>query len=283
MNRKTVLITGASSGFGLFTTIELARRDFHVIATMRNLKNKDTIIELCKQKSIKASIEFVSLDITDAASIQKLTEQIAHLPSIDILINNAGFALGGFAEETSLQEYKEQFETNLFGTIAVTQALLPSMREQGRGRVINMSSISGKMAFPGLSPYVASKHALEGWTESLRLEVKPFGIEVALVEPGSYQTNIWTKGKRIAQKSKLPTSAYAMMMTAIEHEMEKGSQSYGDPYAVALLIAELCTKRRLNKLRYPIGKGVKGLLLAKQMTPWKLWEKIVLTKLNAHL
>lgn len=282
MDKKTVLITGASSGFGLFTTLELARRNFHVIATMRNLEKKDTIIKLCKQEGVNGSIEYFSLDVTDSTSIQELTSQLSHLPSIDILINNAGFALGGFAEEICLHEYREQFETNFFGTIAVTQAILPFMRHQGGGKIINLSSISGKIAFPGLSPYVASKHALEGWTESLRLEVRPFGIDVALIEPGSFQTNIWTKGKKIARKSMLSDSPYAMMMTAIEREMEKGRENYGNPRSVALLIADLCSKRNLNKLRYPIGKGVKMLILLKQIIPWKLWEKIVVNKLDVR-
>lgn len=281
MNKKTVLITGASSGFGLLTTIALAKRNFHVVATMRDLKNKDNIIKLCKQEDMKdSSIEFFPLDITDSQSIQKLSSFLSDLPSIDVLVNNAGFALGGFAEEISLREYKEQFETNFFGAIAVTQAVLPYMRKQGNGKIINMSSISGKIAFPGLSPYVASKHALEGWSESLRLEVKSFGIDVALIEPGSFQTNIWTKGKRVAQSSLLSTSPYASMMTALEGELESGSSSYGDPRHVALLIANLCTKQKLNKFRYPIGKGVKGLLLMKQLISWRLWEKLVFIKLK---
>ncbi|MBO0995101.1 SDR family oxidoreductase [Bacillus sp. SD088] len=281
MNKKTVLITGASSGFGLITTIALAKRNFHILATMRDLKNKDNIIKLCKQKGVNdSSIEFFPLDITDSQSIQKLSSFLSDLPSIDVLINNAGFALGGFAEEISLREYREQFETNFFGTIAVTQAVLPYMRKQGNGKIINMSSISGKIAFPGLSPYVASKHALEGWSESLRLEVKSFGIDVALIEPGSFQTNIWTKGKRVAQSSLLSTSPYASMMTALEAELESGSSSYGDPRNVALLIVNLCTKQKLNKFRYPIGKGVKGLLLMKQLISWRLWEKLVFIKLK---
>ena len=281
MNRQTVLITGASGGFGLFMTMELVKRKFHVIATMRDLKKKDNIITLCKQEGLETElIEFFPLDITKSASINNLSAHIAHLPSIDILINNAGFALGGFAEEVSLREYKEQFETNFFGAIALTQAILPYMREQKSGKIINMSSISGKIAFPGLSPYVASKHALEGWTESLRLEVKSFGIDVALVEPGSFQTNIWTKGKKVAKQSLLSTSPYALIMTAIEAEMDKGSANYEDPRIVAIMIAELCTKQKLSKLRYPVGKGVKGLLFFKKITPWKLWEKLVLVKLN---
>lgn len=277
---KTVLITGASSGFGLITTIELCRRGFEVIATMRDLTNKDTIIKLCQQNGVASPTHFLQLDVTNSNSIENLEINLKELPPIDILINNAGFALGGFAEEVSLQEYKEQFETNLFGVISVTQAVLPNMREQGEGKVINVSSISGKIAFPGLSAYVASKHALEGWTECLRLEVKPFGIDVALIEPGSFQTNIWTKGKRIAKNSLLTSSPYFSYMRTIENEMEKGESSYGEPQIVALLIAKLCSRKKIKKLRYPIGKGVRLLIFLKHFLPWIFWEKIVLKKLK---
>ena len=120
---------------------------------------------------------------------------------VDVLINNAGYAGAGFVEEVSMEEYRKQFETNVFGVLAVTKAFLPLMRKQGQGCIINISSISGKVAFPGLSPYIASKHAIEGWSESLRLEMQPFGVKVVLIEPGSYKTNIWSTGKQVAVES----------------------------------------------------------------------------------
>ncbi|MBW8351241.1 SDR family oxidoreductase [Bacillus sp. IITD106] len=277
---KTVIITGASSGFGLLATLELARNDFSVIATMRDLRNKDTIIKLCKQDSILSKITFIQLDVSNNESIEQFARQLTILPSVDILINNAGFALGGFCEETTISEYEEQFQTNFFGLIEVTQAVLPYMRKQRSGKVINMSSISGKIGFPGLSPYVASKHALEGWSECLRLEVKPFGIDVALIEPGSFSTNIWTKGKKIAEKSTDVTSPYFSYMEAIEKELESGKSNYGDPREVANLIVNLCSKKEMAKLRYPIGKGVKTSLFLKNIIPWTIWEKIFHRRLN---
>ncbi|CAM3993769.1 SDR family oxidoreductase [Lederbergia lenta] len=280
MNNQTVVITGASSGFGLMASLELAKRGFSVIATMRNLENRDTIITLCKQMGIKNKLSFYQLDVTSAQSVENFSVQLRKLPKIDILINNAGFALGGFCEEISISEYKEQFETNLFGVISVTQVVLPRMRKQGYGKIINVSSISGKMGFPGLSPYVASKHALEGWTECLRLEVKPFGIDVALIEPGSFQTNIWSQGKRIAERSKLHTSPYSSYMQSIENELEESQNSYGNPNVVASLIADLCSQKQWKKLRYPIGKGVRLNFFLKSIIPWNMWEKIFLNKLG---
>ncbi|MEK3886761.1 SDR family oxidoreductase [Bacillus sp. FSL K6-3431] len=282
MNNQTAIITGASSGFGLLTVVELAKRGFSVIATMRNLESKETIIELCKHEGMENRLHFIQLDVTCPKSIENFSVQIAELPTIDILINNAGFALGGFCEEVSVLEYKEQFETNFFGVIAVTQAVLPYMRKQQHGKIINLSSISGKMGFPGLSPYVASKHALEGWTECLRYEVKPIGIDVALVEPGSFKTNIWSRGKRIAERSRLSTSPYSTYMISIENELEKSKSSHGDPSDVATLIADICTHNKCKKFRFPIGKSVKLSFFLKMIIPWNLWEKIYFKKLGSH-
>ncbi|MBA4536572.1 SDR family oxidoreductase [Bacillus aquiflavi] len=279
MEKKYVLITGASSGFGLLTTIELAKRGFSVIATMRNEEKKEKVIELCKQFQVEKQITCLQLDVTCKKSLQHLSEHLNQFPKIDILINNAGFAFGGFCEEVSLQEYKEQFETNFFGVIAVTQAVLPFMRKQKQGKIINLSSISGKIGFPGLSPYVASKHALEGWSECLRLEVKPFGIDVALIEPGSFATNIWSSGKRIAKKANNTNSPYDLYMKAIEDQLEKGKEEMGDPKEVASLIANICEQDRLKALRYPIGKGVKLAFYLKKWFPWTKWEQLFYKKL----
>ena len=277
---KTAVVTGASSGFGLLTAVELAKRGFSVIATMRNLDNKKAIIRLCKLNHVEKQLTCLQLDVTDAVSIENFKANLATLPSIDILINNAGFALGGFCEEVSLQEYQEQFNTNFFGVIAVTQAVLPYMRKQKEGKVINMSSISGKIGFPGLSPYVSSKHALEGWSECLRLEVKPFGIDVALIEPGSFQTNIWSSGKRMAKQSNCTDSPYFSYMHAMENELEKGKSTHEDPQKVASFIADLCSRKELRKLRYPIGKGVKFSFFLKEWIPWRIWENIFLNRLG---
>lgn len=282
MKEQTALITGASSGFGLLTSIELAKRNIHVIAGIRNMHKKSTIIELCKQQGIENNITVVQLDVTSPESIAQLSNFLKTRQPVDILINNAGYALGGFCEETSLQEYAEQFDTNFFGVIRVTQTVLPYMRKNRRGKIINVSSISGKIGFPGLSPYVSSKFALEGWSESLRLEVKPFGIDVAVIEAGSFRTNIWTSGKKIAQQSLAASSPYTPLLQSIEKEMEKGQKNYGDPQIVASLISRLCHQRELKKLRYPIGKGIKLIFFIRKIIPWAFWEKIFLQRLNPN-
>ncbi|MFS0863698.1 SDR family oxidoreductase [Fredinandcohnia sp. 179-A 10B2 NHS] len=280
MERPVVIITGASSGFGLLATIEFVRRGYFVIATMRDLNKKEKVLELLKSDDLKQYIQFLEVDVTKALTLNVLKSELQKIGRVDILINNAGFATGGFSEEVSLPEFKAQFETNFFGVIEVTKVVLPFMRERQSGKIINISSISGQIGFPGLSPYVASKYALEGWSECLRLEVNPFGIDVALVEPGSYQTNIWSSGKKIAEKSLLSSSPYQAMMKRIELKLEKDSTKYGNPLDVVHLIVKIANEPRLYKLRFPVGKGVKNSILLKQLLPWKVWEKIVFRTLG---
>jgi len=275
MNKKVAIITGSSSGFGLLTTLELAKKDYFVIATMRNLEKQVNLLSQATQLNLLQNITVQQLDVTDQNSIHNFQLYIKELNRVDLLINNAGYANGGFVEEITVEEYRKQFETNLFGAISITQIVLPYMREQKSGKIINISSISGQVGFPGLSPYVSSKYALEGWSESLRLEVRPFGIDVALIEPGSYNTNIWEVGKQLATNQSDSTSPYKEYMDKIQKHINSGSDTFGNPIDVANKIVEIAESRRTN-LRYPIGKGVKFMIFAKKILPWRLWEYIVL-------
>ncbi|MDT8860386.1 SDR family oxidoreductase [Alkalihalobacillus sp. MEB130] len=274
--RKIAIITGASSGFGLLTTVELAKQGFFVLATMRSVEKAVAFNAILDDQEILERIEPFPLDVIEADSIARFSKKVQSLEQVDVLINNAGFAMGGFAEEIDASDYKRQFETNVFGVMAVTQAVLPVMRKQRSGKIINISSVSGRIGFPGLSPYASSKHALEGYSESLRLEVKPFGIDVALVEPGSYQTNIWSTGMEVAGHSEEKDSAYEEYMQAITRNLEVGKKKHGDPAEVAKLIVDLASRETIKRLRYPIGRGLKLMLLVKQLMPWSMWEKIVL-------
>ncbi|AJH18300.1 SDR family oxidoreductase [Bacillus mycoides] len=275
MNKKIAIITGASSGFGLLTTLELAKKDYFVIATMRNLEKQIDLISQATKLDLQQNIKVKQLDVTDQGSIHNFQLFLNEINRIDILINNAGYANGGFIEEIPVEDYRKQFETNLFGAISITQLVLPYMRKQKSGKIINISSISGKVGFPGLSPYVSSKYALEGWSESLRLEVKPFGIDVALLEPGSYNTNIWEVGKQLAENQSDTTSPYKEYMDKIQKHINNGNDTLGNPMDVANKIVEIAEARRTT-LRYPIGKGVKFMIFAKKVLPWRLWEFLVL-------
>ncbi|AJH75241.1 oxidoreductase [Bacillus tropicus] len=275
MNKKVAIITGSSSGFGLLTTLELAKKDYLVIATMRNLEKQTNLLSQATQLNLLHNITVQQLDVTDQNSIHNFQLVLKEINRVDLLINNAGYANGGFVEEIPVEEYRKQFETNLFGAISITQLVLPYMREQQSGKIINISSISGQVGFPGLSPYVSSKHALEGWSESLRLEVKPFGIDVALVEPGSYNTNIWEVGKQLATNQSDTTSPYKEYMDKIQKHINSGSDTFGNPIDVAKKIVDIAEAKRTT-LRYPIGKGVKFMILARKILPWRLWEYLVL-------
>ncbi|KAB2441222.1 SDR family oxidoreductase [Bacillus luti] len=274
MNKKIAVITGASSGFGLLTTLELAKKDYTVIATMRNVEKKVDLLSQATKLNLQQNIKVQQLDVTDQNSIHNFQLFLKGINKIDLLINNAGYATGGFVEEIPVEEYRKQFETNFFGAISITQLVLPYMREQKSGKIINISSISGQVGFPGLSPYVSSKYALEGWSESLRLEVQPFGIDVALLEAGSYNTNIWEVGKQLAVNQSDTASPYKEYMDKIQKHINSGSDTFGNPLDVAKKIVEIAESKHTN-LRYPIGKGVKFMIFAKKILPWRLWEYLV--------
>jgi NAD(P)-dependent dehydrogenase (short-subunit alcohol dehydrogenase family) len=275
-NMKNAIVTGSSSGFGKLIAIELAKSGFHVIATMRNLDKADGLIKLASAEHVEKAIQIKELDVCSSQSIAEFSEYLQKLTSVDVLVNNAGYAQGGFCEELTLEDYRQQFETNFFGAVALTQAVIPFMRLQESGKIINMSSISGRFGFPGLSAYVSSKHALEGFSESLRLELKPFGIDVFLIEPGSYKTSIWSNIDNVQHHENSP---YESIMKSIMNELKTGENSYGNPLDVARLTAKIACGYNTSELRFPIGKGVTTTIRLKNLMPWKTIEKIVMKKL----
>ncbi|MFC0524405.1 SDR family oxidoreductase [Pontibacillus salicampi] len=283
MTERVAVVTGASSGFGLLVTVELAKKGFHVYATMRNLQKSHCISEAVPNEEVLNNITFFPLDVTKEDSIASFQNLVGSLDRIDVLVNNAGFAAGGFCEEIDVNDYRDQFETNVFGVMAVTQVVLPVMRTRQQGTIINMSSISGRIGFPGLSPYVSSKHALEGYSESLRLEMKPFGVNVALVEPGSYKTNIWSTGRKVSERSLQSSSPYQAYMKQLEKQLSTGEKDLGNPLDVANLVVALAEKTTIYKLRHPIGKGVSMILRLRSMLTWRSWEKALLKKINVRL
>ncbi|MCF6409906.1 SDR family oxidoreductase [Pseudalkalibacillus salsuginis] len=276
MTRKTAIVTGTSSGFGMLCAVELAKAGLRVISTMRKLDKAGPLLKLAKEYNVSELIHLHKLDVTSSPSIRDFRDSVSEFESIDVLVNNAGIATAGFCEELSVDDYRLQFETNVFGLIDVTQTVLPIMRENCSGRIINISSISGSFGFPGLSPYTSSKHALEGFSESLRLEVKSFGIDVVLVKPGSYKTNIWSTIDNMTLDPKSPYFAY---MEAILDNINNEKETHGNPLDVAKLVTRLATQRKSPKLRYPIGNGVKMYMLLKTILPWKTLERLILNTL----
>ncbi|MEC1646871.1 oxidoreductase [Bacillus halotolerans] len=278
MNKKIAIVTGASSGFGLLAAVKLAQ-SFFVIVTARQPEKAEQLRGLAAKHHVADSIHITALDVTDEHSIEAFGKTISAYAPIDLLVNNAGTAYGGFIEDVPMEHFRKQFETNVFGLINVTKTVLPYIRKHSGAKIINVSSISGLTGFPALSPYASSKYALEGFSESLRLELLPFGIETALIEPGSYKTSIWSTSLSNHMTVPADDSAYHQYYKKILSYVEKNADESGDPQEVADLIYQLAMKQRLKKLRYPIGKGVKLTLLFRALFPWSAWESILKKKL----
>ncbi|UFJ42589.1 SDR family oxidoreductase [Brevibacillus humidisoli] len=276
--KRVAFLTGTSSGLGLLSAVALAQAGYHVIATMRNVQQHEQLLREATDVGVQQQIDCRQLDVTNRIAIQEVVSEIlSHYGQIDVLVNNAGFALGGFVEEVSLDDWSEQMETNFFGLVAVTKAILPHMRARRQGTIINVSSISGQFGFPGYAPYVSSKYAVEGFSESLRLEMLPFGVHVVLVEPGAYKTSIWLKG--FEQIGVSEYSPYRQRLAAILHYSRKSAETAGDPTEVARTIVRIAESRG-PKLRYPVGKGVRSTIILKKLLPWKWIEAVVLSKLR---
>jgi NAD(P)-dependent dehydrogenase (short-subunit alcohol dehydrogenase family) len=193
----TVLITGTSTGFGRVTTELLAARGWRVFATMRDLARKDSLEHALREAGLSERVTFVRLDVTDPASIETAVATVLSETdnTLDAVVHNAGIAVAGVLEDLSDGDIWRVMDTNFFGVLRLTRALLPRFREQRRGRIVLLSSQAAFAGQPGNSMYCASKWALEGWAESLAYEVDPFGIDVVLIEPGPYRTEIWSSTK----------------------------------------------------------------------------------------
>jgi NAD(P)-dependent dehydrogenase (short-subunit alcohol dehydrogenase family) len=202
---KNIIITGSSNGFGLKAAKDFADKGYQVFATMRNPggKNANAKAELERHST---HIKVVDMDVTNDASVKEAMSTIlAEAGNIDILINNAGIMYLGITEAFSVEQAKFQMETNYFGAIRVMQAILPSMRKAGSGLIINTSSLVGRMSPPFFGTYTATKHALEGYSQALRYEVSPFGVDIVLVEPGPFGTGLLASGQAPAHNEVLET------------------------------------------------------------------------------
>ena len=196
---KVALVTGSSSGIGFETSLALARNGYHTFATMRNLGKDEKIKQIIEKEDL--SIEIVELDVDDEESVNQAIKTISEKKDrIDVLVNNAGYGMWGTVEDVSLDEFKQQFETNFFSIIRLIQKVAPIMRKQGSGNIVNISSVAGRIGFPVSPAYISSKFALEGLSESLRFELMPFGINVIIIEPGVIKTKFFDSMK-LAEKA----------------------------------------------------------------------------------
>jgi len=249
-DQKVAIVTGSSSGIGYETALLLARNGFRTYATMRNLKKAKDISEIAKKEQL--DLHTVELDVTNEKSVNKAIKNIkSDAGRIDVLVNNAGYGLTGSLEDLSMNEIKEQYETNVFGLIRVTQAVLPTMREQKSGIVVNISSIGGKMAMPLSSPYIGTKFAVEGLSESIAYDLEPFGIKIIIIEPGAIKTNFGT-GMVVAEKNLNPSSPYFKGMQQLQSTLNGLLKSGTPPVKVAEVILNAITTPSPN-LRYTVG------------------------------
>jgi NAD(P)-dependent dehydrogenase (short-subunit alcohol dehydrogenase family) len=273
MPDKVALITGSSSGFGLLTSIELAKAGFRVVATMRDLSRRDRLDQAAVAAGVAGQLDIRALDVTDFDALPAFVDAVVRdCGRLDVLVNNAGFAVAGFAEDIRLEELRRQFDTNFFGAIAMTKAVLPIMRRQHSGHIIMVSSIGGLLGSVSVSSYSASKHALEGWSESLRLEVNALGIKVVLVEPGAYLTDIWTRGAVMGEKATQETSPNIQRILRMRDRIQALPKR--DPIEVARRIASIAQDPN-PKLRYLVGRDAKIQLAMKRILPWKRFEKVI--------
>jgi len=248
---STVVITGTSTGFGRVATELLAARGWRVFATMRDLARKDALERALSDAGLSECVTFVQLDVTDLASIEAAVKSVLAQTgnTLDAVVHNAGIAVAGVLEDLFDADIRRVMETNFFGVLNLTRALLPTFRAQRHGRIVLLSSQAAFAGQPGNSMYCASKWALEGWAESLAYEVDPFGIDVVLIEPGPYRTEIWNSTKWVTPAN----SAYLPWLKRLRQAADRHqAQTSRDPQEVALVVAKALEARR-PRFRYQVG------------------------------
>ena len=269
--RPNVLITGASSGIGKATALYLAERGYTVLATSRNASRLDRLHEEAERSGL--SIIGVELDINSEDAVAFVVpELIERHGGIDALVNNAGFGLWGPVEVLSDAELKSQFETNFFAAVRMMQAVLPAMIEQRRGTIVNISSVLGRIGTPFNGAYVSSKFALEGISESLKTEVQPFGVRVAMVEPGLFRTNF--PDNAVRGNAADGDSAYTPYIGQYSDNRDMFHHFGGNPVRVAKVVHKVITSPSPN-FRNPVGIDARAGTLAARLLPERIYWRIL--------
>ncbi len=263
---KTIFITGSSTGIGKTTALYFLNQGWNVIATMRNPDKEQELKKFSNCLVLK-------LDVLDEASIEEAIKTgISRFQKIDVLVNNAGYGLMGVLEGMSMDQIKKQFDTNVFGLLSVTQKMLPHFRQNKSGTIINISSVAGRIAFPLFSLYHGTKWAVEGISESLQYELKPFNIKVKCVEPGAIKTDFYDR----SSDNNLATvpEAYKNFSHYMLEKTNQAGRMGKKPIAVAKVIYKAANDQNY-KLRYPVGLDIKMFLLFRRFLPTTIFRKIV--------
>lgn len=259
-HNKVAVVTGSSSGIGREISLMLARNGFTTYATMRNLAKTNELKTIADKEKLPLKIE--DLDVTDDNSVGNAIKTIFDESNrIDILVNNAGYGLTGALEDLDVNEIKSQYETNVFGLVRTIQSVLPIMRKQKSGTIVNISSGLGRFGIAASSAYASSKFAVEGLSESMSYELEPFGIRTILIEPGLIKTNFF-KSSVLAKRSQEPNSPYIQLMKGMESGMDKLLKNAANPEYVAKIVLDAIMDKK-PKLRYLAGKDVEQIMDAK--------------------
>ncbi len=274
----TALISGASTGIGQATALRLARSGWSVLAGVRLPAAGEELLARAEREQTHGGLTPIELDITDAAQVAAAAERVERLApaGLDALVNNAGIGIAGPTELLKLEQWRRQFEVNLFGHIAVTQALLPALR-RARGRVLLVSSVGGRVVTPFMAPYCASKFAVEALGDALRVELRSSGVQVALIEPGSIATPIWDKGREDVQGVSIPPELqeqYGAVPAAMHKALEDTAKRGIPPEQVAATIARALDAPRM-RTRYLIGRDARAMVLARGILPDRVFDRVL--------
>ncbi len=268
--KMIALITGASSGIGRATALLLAEKGFRVYGVARRTEKMEDLHN--------RGIRTLYMDVQDNGSMERAVDEVLKAEGrIDALVNNAGFGIYGTVEDVPIDEARRQFEVNVFGLARITQLVLPAMREQRSGHIVNLSSVAGRMSMPLGTWYHASKHAVEALSDSLRMEVAPYGISIAIIEPGIIDTAWWP----IAEQNLEKVSRH----TVYSELVEKGKKYLSDPgkSSPPSLIAETIFKALTDKhpkTRYLVGEQARKIVLARQTLPDRTFDKLLEKELD---
>jgi NAD(P)-dependent dehydrogenase (short-subunit alcohol dehydrogenase family) len=270
-HEKVAVVTGSSSGIGFETSLLLARNGFYTYATMRNIDKSNKITDLAKRDNLP--LEVSQLDVSNDESVKDAVNIIAEKHGrIDVVVNNAGYGSTGAVEDFSMEEIKAQFETNFFGSVRVIQSVLPLMRRQRDGTIVNISSIGGRIAFPFSPFYASTKFAMEGLSEALRYEVAQFGIKVILVEPGLIKTNFFENVKK-PKKADLDSPYHQLVQKRIDRVkgmLENGTTA--EEVAKVIFRAAISSKEE-HDLRYMVGSDAESVMeKRKEMTDREFFD-----------
>ncbi len=270
---QSILVTGASRGLGLETALVLAESGFRVWAGIRDFERRDALLEAAGQRGVR--LEPVRLDITDPVSVDEAFQSIARQAGqLYGVVNNAGVTARAYFEDFPEERARQIIEVNLFGTMNVTRRALPLLRKAGGGRIVMISSVGGRIGSMSVAPYCASKFAIEGFSEALALEMKPFGIDVVIIEPGIVNTEIWEEERRLLPATRNPQSPYFRLFWNAEAQAEKMLRSSRlTPADIAAQVLRAITVKR-PRLRYVVGRRARLVLALRRHLPGELFEKL---------